>query len=71
MTKRTVQAVRAADGHLKLLEEVSLPPGTPITVTIELPDSADAKEHAALLPTRSLGALRGRLSRDEIYDDLV
>ena len=39
MASRRIQAVRHADGHLALLEPVELPAG-PMTVTLDLPETA-------------------------------
>lgn len=72
MAKRTVLATPSEDGHLALLERVDLPPvGTRLPVTLELPEERRVAAEDRELPTRNLGPFKGRLTRDEIYADLV
>jgi hypothetical protein len=71
MAKRTVRAVKAADGHLELLEHVDLPQGQVIPVTLELPDETRLATAPSDLPIRDLGPVKGALTRDEIYADLI
>ncbi len=71
MAKRTVLASRAVDGHLQLLEPVELPDDEEFPVTLDLPDERPAadRHHRVELPSWP-GSVLGRLTRDEIYDDV-
>ena len=71
MAQRTVLAVRHADGHLELLEPVKLAAGAKVSVTLDLPEESAGRAEPGTLPTRKLGPIRGSLTRDEIYADLV
>ena len=70
MSRRTVRAVRHEDGHLELLDPVKLPPGTKVSVTLDVAEEAPPRKRPTL-PVRKLGPLRESLSRDEIYGDPV
>lgn len=72
MPERTVLASRAADGHLELREPVELPSDREFTVTLHLPEEElpeQAPGQKIDLPVWR-GNVLGRLTRDEIYDEL-
>ena len=71
MSRRTVRAIRQADGRLELLEPVELPKDQVFTVTIDLPDEARSGAAAAELESRRLGAPKAEITRDLIYADLA
>ena len=71
MPKSTVRAVRHPDGHLELLEPIDLPLGAVVPITVELPDPPTDKHKPELPPVRNLGRMKGPLTREEIYDDVV
>ncbi len=66
---RSDRAVRHEDGHLKLLDPVELPSGTVINVTLDLPEPSEIERTRVGLLVRDLGAMKGRISRDEIYGE--
>lgn len=65
---KTIRA-QVRGGVLELLEEVDLPEGQSINVTIAIPSVIPKKKHR--LGVWHLGSLKGRLTRDEIYGDLI
>lgn len=65
---RTIRA-QMRGGVLEPLERVDLPEGQPLNVTITIPTTLPKKKRP--LGVWHLGPLRGRLTRDEIYGDLV
>lgn len=71
MSKRTVYAVQNEDGHLELLEPVEVPKGVKFPVTLDLPDEAEGKAEIPVFPTQRLGRPKGKLTRDEIYGDII
>jgi hypothetical protein len=48
---------------------VELPAGSIVTVTIDMPETEVAAAKGTALPVRDMGAIRGTLSRAEIYGD--
>ena len=68
---RNVRAIRHEDGHLKLLDPVELPRDTVITVVLDLPDAQQPPTVHRGLPIRDLGPMKGTVTRDEIYGDLL
>ena len=67
MTK-TVHAVRRGQ-RLELLEPIDLSEGLQAAIAGELPGAMP--EARPPLPVRSLGPMKGSLSREEIYGDNV
>ena len=70
MSKRTVRAIKADDGHLKLLESVDLPTNQEIFVTLDIPEDHVARGQPKL-PVRDLGPMKMPIDRDAIYADLI
>ena len=68
MTK-TVHAVRHGQ-NLELLEPLDLPEGLRVAITVDLPPAPRPQAQSAF-PVRSLGPMKGKLGREEIYGDLV
>jgi predicted DNA-binding antitoxin AbrB/MazE fold protein len=65
---KTVLARKNEDGHLELLEPVELPEGRTFRVTLELVKPVPARRRIRFL-VRS-GKPLGKLTRDEIYEDV-
>ncbi len=63
MSMRVVRA-RVHQGHLEPLEDLALPEGSEITMTIDIPDRI-----AVVFDTYDLGAL-APLTRQDIYADV-
>ena len=70
MARRTVLARSNEDGHIELLEPLTLPSGRNFEVTVDLPDEECLESPRPSLPVRRLGPVKGTLGRDEIYADL-
>ena len=70
MSKRTVRAIKAENGLLKLLEAVELPAGQEVSVTIEIPE-VQSGQSSSKLPIRNLGPMKQPIDRDSLYADLV
>lgn len=65
---KTIRA-QVRGGMLQPLEHVDLPEGQPLNVTITITTELPKKKHQ--LGIWHLGRLKGRLTRDEIYGDLI
>jgi hypothetical protein len=66
MTK-TVHAI-CHGANPELLEPLELPEGIEVTVTVELLTTS-GQPGPTVLPIRSLGSMKGSLSREDIYGD--
>ena len=69
LTKTIPVQVRVRGGVLEPLERVDLPEGQTLNAAIEIPTALPRKKHR--LGVWHLGALKGRLTRDDIYGDLI
>lgn len=65
---KTIKA-RVHGGVLEPLEKIELPDGQPITLTIRMPRMSIKKKQRP--PVWHLGSLKGRITRSEIYGDLL
>lgn len=69
-TMRTIQA-RMRGGMLEPLEQVGIPEGQALTITIAIPTIKPVQKIKPHLAVWHLGHLKGTLTRDEIYGDLI
>lgn len=65
---KTIRA-KIRGGVLEPLEQLDLPEGQPLNVTITIPTALPKRKRP--LSIWHLGPLKGRLTRDEIYGDLI
>ena len=65
---KTIRA-QIRGGMLEPLERIDLPDGHPLHLTITITTALPKKKHQ--LDVWHLGQLKGRLTRDEIYGDLI
>lgn len=71
MATTLIKTIRAQvrRGMLEPLERIDLPEGQPLNVTIRVTTALPKKRHH--LSVWHLGQIKGQLTRDEIYGDLI